>query len=141
MHVRASRDADSEQERRPREPAELPLHALLALQQGAGNQAVGRVLARNRIKTPAAKAAVMGATKTRPKPTTADELLLAIYDKLGAGQGAPFATVDIAVTALTVLNVIDAGDAAYFREAAAKEFPGADAGAKKKESAAAALQL
>ena len=123
------------EERRPPEPAPLPSHVLLRLQQSAGNQAVGRVLARNKIKTPAAKAAVTGATKSKPKPTNATELLLALYNKLGTGHGGPWAKVSDAVDALTTAQVIDAGDATYFQNAADTTFPTVSAGAKKKQSA------
>ncbi len=130
----------SAQPRRRPDPAPLPLHAVLALQRTVGNQAVGRVLARNKIKTPQAKAAVTGATKSKPPPTNATQLLLALYNKLGATHGAPFATVDAAVTALTTAQVIDNGDATYFQAEADKLFPADDGGAGKRQAASAQLK-
>jgi hypothetical protein len=46
MRVHEREDVRSGEQRRPPEPSPLPLHAVLALQRSAGNQAVGRVLAR-----------------------------------------------------------------------------------------------
>ena len=142
MRVHGLEELRSGDERRDSEPSPLPppLHAVLALQCTAGNQAVGRVLARNKIKTPQAKAAVTGATKGKPKPTTATELLMAIYNKLGADRGAPFEDVDEAVAELKAAQVIDDGDVTFFQGEADKLFPAKDGGAGKKQAAADQLK-
>ncbi len=139
MRVHELEELRSGGRRRPPGPAP-PLHAVLALQRAVGNQAVGRVLARNKIKTPQAKAAVTGATKSKPKPMTAAELLLAIYNKLGTGLGAPWAAVDAAVTALKGAAQIDDGDVAFFTAEADRLFPADDGGAAKREAGSAQLK-
>jgi hypothetical protein len=130
----------SQARERPSEPAPPPLHAVLALQRTAGNQAVGRILARNKIKGPQAKAAVTGATKSKPKPADATELLLAIYNKLGADHEAPYDTVKAAVKDLKAAGVIDDGDVTYFQGEADKLFPADDGGAGKKQAASGELK-
>jgi hypothetical protein len=140
MRVQELEERRSGEERRSPDPAPLPLHALLALQRTAGNQAVGRVLARNKIKGPRAKGAVTGATKSKPAPNDATQLLLAIYNKLGADHDAPYATVAAAVKDLKDAGVIDDGDATYFQGEADRLFPADDGGAGKREVASAQLK-
>ena len=122
-------------ERRPREPAPLPLHAALALQQSAGNQAVGRVLARAKFKPKARETKLQGANKGKTKPANADELLLKVYNELRVGGTPAFTKVSDAVDALKLAGVIEDDDAAAFAAAASKMFGGG-----KKDVGAAMLE-
>jgi hypothetical protein len=140
MRAHELEELRADEQRRPPEPAPPPLHALLALQRAAGNQAVGRILARNKIKGNTAKAAVTAATKRKPAPTTAAELLLSIYNKLGEGQGGPWATAEDAVTALKGAQVIDDGDVEFFKGEADRLYPKAGGGSEKKKAASTQLK-
>jgi hypothetical protein len=114
MNVRELAEGKTEQERRPSEPAPLPLHALLALQQSAGNQAVGRALARQVVKTPRRKTLVTGSKGGKRE---GDARLLYIYNQLRAEMSvvpAVFTDVEDAVDQLTTDGVIDASDAEFF---------------------------
>jgi len=133
MYHRELAEGESVQERRPPEPAPLPLHALLELQRTAGNQAVGRVLARQKVPDPRRNGFVKAATTGKTAATSADALLLAMCNAYGATlkppQGA-WATADAAITALRALQPVkfDAEDETAFRKAANDKFPAADGG-------------
>jgi EndoU nuclease-like protein len=137
MHVREFAEGNREQERRPPEPAPLPLHALLALQQSAGNQAVGRVLARQKIKPQRLKGFVTSVTKTKPVPTDEEGMLLALYKKVQAGA---WATSDQARDALLLARKIDQEDVTAF-ESAAKEPFSANTGPVNKRGAEVAARI
>jgi hypothetical protein len=116
------------QERRPPEPAPLPLHALLAMQQTAGNQAVGRVLARMKVHPNKRAGFLTAAMAGAPAPATADELLLAMLNAYGATfprikSPGPWATAGAAIESLTAANKFDEQDEDAFRKAAVTKFP------------------
>ena len=89
MHHRELAEGESVQERRPPEPAPLPLHALLELQRRAGNQAVGRVLAREKVPDQRRNGFVKAATTGKTAATSADALLLAMLQRLRRDAQAP----------------------------------------------------
>jgi hypothetical protein len=106
------------EERRPPEPAPLPLHALLELQRTAGNQAVGRMLSRQIVTTKDRGSLVIAQGRGKPKPT-GDAYLLKIYNELRnrlVPMPAAFTDVDAAAAALSGGGVIDADDIAFFAE-------------------------
>jgi hypothetical protein len=131
------------EERRPSEPAPLPLHALLLLQQGAGNLAVGRLLARQKVNDQRRNGFLKAATTGKTGAKTAADTLKAMCNAYGAtlkpAQG-PWADGDTAITALLALNPVkfDAEDEAAFRKAADDKFP--TAGANAGQAAAANTQ-
>ena len=101
MHHRELAEEERVRERRPPEPAPPPLHALLALQQSAGNQAVGRVLARAMYKPSEVRSEVKQAKAGGA--ATKQAILLAIYNELRLTidpTPKPFTKVDTAVAAL-----------------------------------------
>lgn len=126
MHHRELTEGERVQERRPPEPAPLPLHALLRMQQGAGNQATVRMLARE--KYTARQVHKVIAMAQGPGITTADALVLAVYNEirleLDPDPGV-FGDIATAEKKLLELNKIEADDIANFRSAAEKVFPAA----------------
>jgi hypothetical protein len=128
MHVRTFAEGNREQERRPPEPAPLPLHAVLALQRAAGNQAVGRVLARQTFKDREIRSDVKGAVAAGHK--TRDAILLAIYNEMRLTlreDEKPFSRVSVAVEKLIAGNKMDAEDAEKFAAEAEKQLKGGGA--------------
>lgn len=118
------------EERRPPEPAPLPLHALLRMQQGAGNQAVGRILARAKYKQTEVRKQVNDAAKAGAG--TKDAILLAIYNEMRFTYDplpALFTKVDVATAKLVELGSIDQDDVAAFAAAAEAKMAGPTTGA------------
>jgi hypothetical protein len=123
MRHRELPEGERVQERRPPEPAPLPLHAVLALQQSAGNQAVGRVLARQVVDNKRRGTLVVGSKRGK---RTGDAALLWIYNELRTKITTPppvpaFTTVAGADTVLTGRGVADQEDIDYFKEQLAEK--------------------
>jgi hypothetical protein len=125
MHHRELTEGERVRERRPPEPAPLPLHALLELQRSAGNQAVGRVLARKplykrgEVRRHVAQAVEGGAA-------TVETILLAIHNELSRSLGdAPAGYTDVATAeaALIKAGQMNAEDPPIFLAEATAQLP------------------
>ena len=121
MRVRAAHEGRAEEPARRRSP---PQHVLLALQQGAGNQAVTRMLARQLVKDNMRSGAAKRLSAAHKGATSEDALLLAMYNdmqsKVRPAPPAPWATVDAAITALKAAGKIDDADVPLFKADARK---------------------
>jgi len=115
------------EERRPPEPAPLPLHALLRMQQGAGNQAVGRILARVKVHKKTREGLEQTAMTTLPAPTTGEEVLLRMLNAYGASikpkARGPWQDSATAIGELKSANKFDDGDEKEFKAVANTRFP------------------
>ncbi|WP_037497782.1 EndoU domain-containing protein [Solirubrobacter soli] len=123
-----------QKERRPPEPAPLQLHALLRMQQGAGNQAVGRILARAKYKPTEVRKQVN--TAAADGAGTKDAILLAIYNEMRFTYDPlppVFSKVDVATAKLIELGSIDADDVLAFAAAAEAKVSGGTGSAKGKK--------
>jgi hypothetical protein len=112
------RELEEELERREpeRPPAPSRPHALLTLQQGAGNQAVTRMIARQKIKPALKRTQVANANRGKPKPTP-EQALLKIYNVLRAEldeDPGEFTELAAAASALIEGKVIDGDDVTEF---------------------------
>jgi hypothetical protein len=134
MHQRELPEGARVKERRPPEPAPLPLHALLRMQQTAGNQAVGRVLARKPLFKPS-EVKKLVANAIADGARTEKDILLAIYNEMRlAIDPTPKAFTDpeAAVEPLTVGRQMNGEDHELFTQEAAAKAPHQS---KKKEKA------
>ena len=125
------------EERRPPEPAPLPLHALLELQRTAGNQAVGRMIARQKVPDQRRSGFLKQVTTGKTGTTTAATTLLAMLNAYGLTVKpkalGPWVDPEVAITALKAAKKFDDDDEREFRKAADDKFPapraeGAEAG-------------
>ena len=130
MHHRELTEGERVQERRPPEPAPLPLHALLALQQSAGNQAVGaRARAPEGHRPAPQRLRQVGAMAGKTGATTADALLLAMCNALRRITLKPapgaMADADAAITALMAVQPVkfDAEDETAFAQGRERQVP------------------
>ena len=131
MHHRELTEGERVQERRPPEPAPLPLHALLrAAAAAAGNQAVGRVLARAEGPRPAPQRLRQGRhgrQDPRPRPPTrcCSRCTTRSGATLKPDARARRRDADAAITALMALRPVkfDAEDETAFRKAAQRQVP------------------
>ncbi len=128
MRVHEPDQLRDEERRRPEPVAAMPPHALLALQRSAGNQAVGRVLARD-ILGKQARGKLTAKYRGNALPASADDMLLEIYNTLRSkckNPRVPVAWTSVAAAAaeLKKQGIMDDADETGFTEAAAVAFGG-----------------
>src|SRR3954451_15060717 len=124
MRHRELAEGERVQERRPPAPGPPPVAAGLAMQQGAGNQAVGRMLARQ-VVADKRRSTLVVASKGGKR--TGDARLLHIYNELRKGITAPppvppvFTTVAGNDAVLIARGVADQEDIDFFTEQVAEK--------------------